>query len=86
MCDLSLCIPNKGYGVHQDQEIYFNVLSLTNSTLLAANMILMYQNYLDLTHDSHFLFHIQMCILLQFRYHRLPIWPPALPLNLTYIR
>jgi hypothetical protein len=35
--------------------------------------------------DSHSPFHRKMCILPQVRCHRPPIWPPALPLNLTYI-
>jgi hypothetical protein len=62
----------------------YHVLSLANSTLLTADMILLCtEKNLYLVHDSHSPFHRRMCILPQVRCHCPPIWP--LPLNLTYL-
>jgi hypothetical protein len=66
-------------------SIMYDILSLTNWTLLTADMILLCSKNLYLIHDSHFLFHRKMCTLSQVRCHRPPIWLPALPSNLTYI-
>jgi hypothetical protein len=65
-------------------SIMYDILSLTNSTLLTADTILLCTKNLYLFHDSHSLFHRKMCILPQVRCHRPPIWP-ALPLELTYV-
>jgi hypothetical protein len=46
---------------------------------------LMYERPCTQIHGSHFPFHRKMCILLLVWCHCPPIWPPALPLNLTYI-
>jgi hypothetical protein len=45
----------------------------------------MYKNSQYLIHDSHYPFHRKMYIRLLVRCHLRPIWPPVLPLNLTYI-
>jgi hypothetical protein len=67
-------------------SIMYDIVSLTNSTFLTADMILLCRKKnLYLIHDSHSPFRRKMCILLQFRCHRPPIWPPILSLNLTYI-
>jgi hypothetical protein len=60
------------------------ILSLTNSTLLIADMILLCTKNLYPIHGSHSPFHRKMCILLLVRCHCPPIWP-TLPLNVTYI-
>jgi hypothetical protein len=62
-----------------------DILSLTNSTLLTADMILLWTKNLYLIHNSCSPFHRKMCILPQIWCHRPPIWPHALPLNLIYI-
>jgi hypothetical protein len=62
-----------------------DTLSLTNSSLLTADMIPFCTKKKYLIHDSHSPFFRKMCILPQVRCHLPLIWPPALPLNLTYI-
>jgi hypothetical protein len=64
--------------------IMYDIPSLTDSTLLTADMILVCTKELYLVHDSHFPFCKKLCILLLVRCHHPLIWPPALPLNLTY--
>jgi hypothetical protein len=66
-------------------SVMYDILSLTNSTVLTADMILLCTKRLYLIHDSHFPFRRKMYILLLVRCHRLPIWPPAFPLNVTHI-
>jgi hypothetical protein len=63
----------------------YDILSLTNSTLLTADMILLCTKTLYPNHCSHSPCHRKMCILLLIWCHCPPIWPPALPLNLTFI-
>jgi hypothetical protein len=63
----------------------YDILSLTISTLLTADMIILCTKSLYIIHDSHSPFRRKMCTLPQVRCHRPPIWPPTLPLNLTYI-
>jgi hypothetical protein len=66
-------------------SIMYDILSLTNSTLLSADMILLCTKNLYPIHDSHSSFRKKMFIHLQVLCHRPSISPPALPLNLTYI-
>jgi hypothetical protein len=63
----------------------YDILSLTNSTLLTADMILLWTKILYLIHDSHSPFCRKMCVLLLVWSHRPPVRPPARPQNLTYI-
>jgi hypothetical protein len=56
----------------------YDILSLTNSTLLTADMILSYTKNLYQIHDSHFPFHRQMCISVLVCCYLCPIWPPVL--------
>jgi hypothetical protein len=76
----------------------YNILPPVNLILLTADMILLctkepvpnswfsyVQKYLYPIHGSHSPFDRKMCILLLVWCHGPPIWPPALPLNLTYI-
>jgi hypothetical protein len=65
--------------------IVYNILSLTNSTLSTADMVLLWTRMIYLIDDCHSPFRRKICILLQVRCHRPPVWPPALPVNLTYI-
>jgi hypothetical protein len=66
--------------------IMYEILSQRNSTLLTADMIFLYpkKKKLYLIHVSDFPFHSKICVLLV-RSHCPPIWPPPLPLNITYI-
>jgi hypothetical protein len=67
-------------------SIIYDILSLTNSTLLTADMILLCtKKNLYLSNDSRSPFRRKMCITSPVRCHRPPIWLPALPLNLTYL-
>jgi hypothetical protein len=62
------------------------MLSPTNSTLSAADMILLYTKINQyLIHDSYSLLGRKICIFLLVGRHRPPIWPPALPLIVTFI-
>jgi hypothetical protein len=63
----------------------YDILSLTNSTLLTADMILLCTRNLYLIHDSYSPFRRKMCILQQVRCHHPLIWLLSLPLNVTYI-
>jgi hypothetical protein len=64
-------------------RVYF--LSLTNSTLSTADVILLRTKNLYLIHSSHFPLCRKLCVLLIVRSLRPSIWPPALPLNVTNI-
>jgi hypothetical protein len=66
-------------------SIMYNILSLTISTLLTADMILICTRNLYLIHETCSPFLRKMCILLQVHCQRPPIWPLAFLLNLTYI-
>jgi hypothetical protein len=66
-------------------SIAYYILSLTNSALLTANIDLFCTKNLYLIHVSHSPFHRKMYIHLLVQCHLCPIWPPVLPLNLTYI-
>jgi hypothetical protein len=87
--DVTLCgsCKNRRFGGNQPPlSIMYDILSLTNSTLLTADMILLCtKKNLYPIHGSHSPFHRKMCIPLLVWCHFPPIWPPALPLNLTYI-
>jgi hypothetical protein len=61
--------------------IMYDILSLTNSTLLTADMILLCTIILVPNSWFPFPFHIRLRV----QCHLRPIWPPVLPLNLTYI-
>jgi hypothetical protein len=61
-----------------------DVLSLTNSTSLTAEMIPYVPKNLYLIHDSQSPFDIKINIYLLVWCHLYIIWPPVLPLNLTY--
>jgi hypothetical protein len=64
----------------------YDILSLINSTLFnCSHDSLMSEKKPVLNSDSHSLFHRKMHICLLVRCHLFPIWPPVLPLNLTYI-
>jgi hypothetical protein len=54
-----------------------DILSLINSTLLTADMILY------LIHDCHSIFNRKTCILLLVQCYHTPIWPPACPDMIT---
>jgi hypothetical protein len=65
--------------------IMYGILSLTDSTLLTADMILLCTKILYPIHSSHSPFNRKMYIILLVWCHCPCIWTPALPLNLTYI-
>jgi hypothetical protein len=66
-------------------SIMYDILSLTNSTLLTNDTILLCTKNLYLIYDSRFPFHRKIFILPQVQYHCPPNRPPSLPLNLPYI-
>jgi hypothetical protein len=69
------------------QKIIYDILSLTNSTLLTADMILLCtQRCLYLIHEFHSPLHrkIYFYILQLVRCHLSPMWPTVLSLNLIY--
>jgi hypothetical protein len=62
----------------------YEIISLKNCTILTADMILLCTKNLYLIHDSDSPSRRKMFIGLLVQYHLCPIWPPVLPLNLTY--
>jgi hypothetical protein len=66
--------------------IMYDILPLTNSTVLTADVILLCtKKDLYPIHDSYSHFHRKMCILPQVRCYCRPIWSPALLPNLIYV-
>jgi hypothetical protein len=64
----------------------YDILSLTNSTLITADTILLCTKInLNLIHDFHSFFHRKMCVLLLVQFHCPPICPAVSPLDLPYI-
>jgi hypothetical protein len=61
----------------------YNILSLTKSAFLAADMILFRLKKLLSISWFSFPFHRKIYILVLVRCYPCPIWPPALPINLT---
>jgi hypothetical protein len=68
-------------------SITYDILSLINSIILTANMILLCtkKKNLCLILDSYSSFYRKMHIRLLVWCHLCPIWLPLLPLNLTFI-
>jgi hypothetical protein len=66
--------------------IAYDMLSLTNSTLLIVDIIRFCTKNLYLIHESHSLFHRKLYICLLVRFHLCPVWSSVLPFNLTYTR
>jgi hypothetical protein len=64
-------------------SIIYYTLSLTNSVLLIADVILLCTKHVYLIHDSHSHLH-RKCIIICWFSATCLIWPPVLPLNLTY--
>jgi hypothetical protein len=63
----------------------YDILLLTNFTLLTADMILLCTKNLYVIHDSHSPFHRKMYILLLVWCHLRPIRPTVLSLKLNFI-
>jgi uncharacterized protein (UPF0248 family) len=66
-------------------DIMYDIVSLTNSTHLTADMIPLCTKNLYLIHDSYFPYHRKMCIHLLVLCYLRYIRPLVHPLNVTYI-
>jgi hypothetical protein len=65
-------------------SIMYGLLSLTNPTVLTANMIPSIRKILSVIHDYHSHLYRKMYSRLWVQCHSCPIWTPVLPVNVTY--
>jgi hypothetical protein len=65
-------------------NITYEILTLTKSTFLTTDMILLCTKKLPVTDNPHSLFHREVCNPVSVQCHLSFIWPSVHPLSLTY--